>query len=55
MDGHKAELFLLDLSFLGWWLLSCLTAGIGFLWLAPYYRATKANYYRKLAGNKYLN
>lgn len=55
MDGHKAELFMLDLSFIGWWLLSLLTAGIGFFWLAPYYRATKANYYRKLAGNKYLN
>ncbi len=55
MDGHKAELFMLDLSFIGWWLLSLLTAGIGFFWLAPYYRATKANYYRKLAGNKFLN
>jgi uncharacterized membrane protein len=54
MDGHKGELFLLDLSFLGWALLCVLTLGIGFLWLNPYYNATKANYYRKLVGDKYL-
>lgn len=54
MDGHKSDLFIFDLSFLGWTLLCILTAGIGFLWLTPYYRAAKANYYRKLAGDKYL-
>lgn len=53
MDGHKAELFVLDLSFLGWWLLSVITFGIGFLWVTPYYRQTKANFYRHLAGNQY--
>ena len=33
MDGHKLELFLLDLSFIGWAILSILTCCIGFLWL----------------------
>lgn len=55
MKGHKTELFVLDLSFIGWWLLSIITLGIGFLWLVPYYRQTVANFYRKLAGDQFLN
>lgn len=51
MAGHKMDLFVLDLSFLGWWLLSLLTLGIGFIWLVPYYRQTKANFYRSLVTN----
>lgn len=54
MAGHKAELFVLDLSFLGWFLLGTLTCGIGMLWIGPYYRATRANYYRHLVGNRFL-
>lgn len=55
MDGHKAELFLLDLSFIGWGILGVITCGIGFLWITPYYRQTKANFYRNLAGDQFLN
>lgn len=55
MDGHKTDLFVLDLSFIGWWLLSIITCGIGFIWLTPYYRQTKANFYRKLAGDQFKN
>ena len=39
------SLLLLDLSFLGWFLLSCVTLGIGFLGLLPYYWATMAECY----------
>ena len=40
-NGYRGKLFLLDLSFFGWYLLCCLTLGIGFLWLTPYiYTAT---------------
>ena len=49
MDGHKADLFCLHLSFIGWALLCLLTAGIGFLWLAPYMEAATANFYDALA------
>ena len=35
-NGHKADLFTMTLSFLGWLLLSCLTCGIGLIWLYPY-------------------
>ena len=48
MDGHKADLFFLGLSFIGWALLSILTCGIGSLWLNPYVNATWAAFYRQL-------
>ena len=48
MSGHKAELFLLGLSFIGWALLSLLTLGIGFLWLIPYMQTAFAYFYEDL-------
>ncbi|MFW5604376.1 MAG: DUF975 family protein, partial [Bacteroidales bacterium] len=36
MEGRRWKLFCLYLSFIGWGILSLLTFGIGFLWLAPY-------------------
>lgn len=45
MYGHKGQLFLLHLSFIGWWLLCILTMGIGFLWLVPYMQSTQAAFY----------
>lgn len=44
-DGHKAELFVLGLSFIGWALLGCLTFGIAYIWVFPYMNATYANAY----------
>lgn len=46
--GYKADIFLLELSFIGWALLTVLTLGIGYLWLIPYMSATFANTYRFL-------
>lgn len=48
MDGHKADLFCLYLSFIGWALLCCLTLCIGFLWLNPYVYASQAKFYDEL-------
>lgn len=48
MEGHKAELFWLIFSFIGWFILACLTLGIGFLFLAPYFNTTMAHYYEDL-------
>ena len=50
MRGHKWELFLLDLSFIGWILLSLLTLGILFIYVIPYMQATRAEFYRTLKG-----
>lgn len=47
-DGCKWDLFVLELSFIGWWLLVGLTAGIAFIYVWPYYRTTKAMYYENL-------
>ncbi|WP_300560480.1 DUF975 family protein [Companilactobacillus sp.] len=51
MDGHKADYFVLQLSFIGWFLLGAITCGIGFIWIIPYYNLTMANFYRDLAEN----
>lgn len=48
MYGHKWELFVLSLSFMGWILLSVITLGIGLLWVVPYMNATIAHYYEQL-------
>lgn len=46
--GHKMDLFWLSLSFIGWVILSFLTFGIGFLFLAPYIETTFAHVYEDL-------
>lgn len=52
MEGHKMRLFLLDLSFIGWALLSSLfTLGIGFFFLQPYVSTAHAAFYEDLKGN----
>lgn len=48
MQGHKMQLFLLDLSMIGWFILSCLTLGIGFLFLVPYNNSAHAHFYEDL-------
>lgn len=45
MQGRRWKLFCLSLSFIGWGILSLLTFGIGFLWLAPYMNASFAAFY----------
>ena len=48
MDGHKMELFVLYLSFIGWYLLGAITFGIAFIWIIPYISATMANFYNSI-------
>ena len=50
MDGHKGRLFCLHLSFIGWFFLCILSAGIGFLWLNPYRAAAEAAFYLQVSG-----
>ena len=43
MNGHKMELFILDLSFIGWMFVSALTFGFaGIFYVFPYVQATMA-------------
>lgn len=46
--GHRWKLFVLDLSFLPWFLLGYLTLGILFIWKLPYIEATRARAYRAI-------
>ena len=55
MDGRKFDLFVLDLSFIGWDLLCILTLGIGYLWLNPYKQASYTAFYRSLTMSGYEN
>ena len=48
MDGHKMELFWLMLSFAGWFILSILTFGFGFIFFEPYFETTMSHYYEDL-------
>lgn len=48
MEGHKWELFVLDLSFIGWVLLGSLCCGVGSYWVSAYIFQTRAAYYDNL-------
>ena len=48
MKGHKWDLFVIDLSFIGWWIVGFLCLFVGTLWVRPYYEMTKANFYLEL-------
>lgn len=48
MDGHKMDLFLLDLSYIGWILLGIISCGIGMLWVAPWIQMAHVKFYEQL-------
>jgi uncharacterized membrane protein len=52
MMGHKWELFWLGLSFLGWFVLSIFTFGIGLLWLGSYVTSANVIFYQKIKGKQ---
>ena len=47
-NGHKMELFVLALSFIGWALLCGITFGIAGIWVIPYMETTLANAYASM-------
>lgn len=55
--GHKADMFVLDLSFIGWYILGMIPFGLGIFFVNPYFNATNAELYlvlRKEALNNNL-
>lgn len=46
--GQKADLFVLDLSFIGWYCLGALCCRIGIIFVLSYPQATKAEVYLTL-------
>ena len=56
MNGKKGELFVLDLSFLGWILLSGLTCGVlSVFYVSPYQTTTKTLWMRQLVAQAEAN
>ncbi len=50
MKGYKWKFFCLEISFIGWILLSFLTAYIGLLWVVPYMQTSYAAFYLEVSG-----
>ncbi len=48
--GNKGRLFCLQFSFIGWYLLSAITGGIGWIFLAPYTKSADTAFYMELTG-----
>lgn len=48
MSGQKWNIFILDLTFIGWILLSFLTAGLGVIFVEPYISTARAVFYEDL-------
>ena len=49
--GLKFELFVLDLSFIGWYLLNIITFNLATLFIKPYVQAVKAEVYLEIRDN----
>ena len=48
-NGYKGDLFMLDLSFIGWYFVGALACGVGTLWVQPYAEMAKTLYYLELS------
>ena len=55
MYGYKGKLFVLTLSFIGWWFLCILSLGIGFFWLKPYMMTSLVLFYEDLKKERGIN
>lgn len=54
MKGHKMDMFILDLSFILWYIASLFTFGLLLLYVIPYQEVTKALFYNQII-NEYLD
>lgn len=54
-QGQKMNMFILDLSFIGWYFLGLLAFGIGVIFVKPYENATRAELYLVLKENAFVN
>jgi len=52
MKGNRGKYVLLQLSFIGWAILSIFTLYIGMLWLAPYMQVAMICFYEALKNKK---
>ena len=52
MNGHKMQYFLLNLSFIGWFIVGSMLCGVGILFVFPYMYMAQANFYLALKASK---
>ena len=52
MNGHKFDLFVLQLSFFLWYILGTITFGIAYVYVVPYFEATMTNFYNEIKDKK---
>ena len=52
MNGHKFDLFVLQLSFFLWYILGAITFGIAYIYVVPYFEATMTNFYNEIKDKK---
>ncbi len=52
--GYKMDLFVLDMSFLGWSMLSVLTLGLAGIWVTPYLEQANIGYFQQIKQMKGL-
>lgn len=50
-DGFKSEIFVMNISFILWYILTAFTLGIAYLFVGPYIACTSAMYYENLKHN----
>ena len=48
MEGHKGDLFILDLSFIGWYFVGSLCMGVGTLWVVPYHQMARTLFFESI-------
>lgn len=48
MNGYKSFLFIMDLSYIGWFFLSFITFGLASLFVQPYYDMARAKFFNQL-------
>jgi len=53
-SGEKMNMFVMDLSFIGWFILGSLLFGFGVVFVMPYYNATYAELYYTLKGDNHF-
>lgn len=55
MNGKKMDMFVLTISFLGWYLIGSITFGIAYIWILPYVNTTFANFYNSIKNEYTFN
>ena len=52
MRGHKMDLLMLYLSYIGWYLLGLITFGIAIIYITPYVEVAVTNFYIEIRGKR---